>query len=115
MFLLDHSNGKKFGSEDAWLVLMIAVPGLFIVLGSFLQTAYRTVWPAALVWLGSGAALWFIGLVSQFLFGYIGDRIALRMVYADLALLMITVTTSLLNAFVEWVLYLNKTRVGQVS
>jgi hypothetical protein len=109
MFLIDHSNG----SDAVWLMLMIVAPGIFVAVGSFLQAAYRKVWPAALVLLGSAVVLWFIGLGAQFIFGYIGDGFALHAVYADLVLLVVTVAASLMNAIVDLVLHFSKTGVEQ--
>ena len=98
MFLMDHSNGKKFESSDVWLMLLIVAPGIFVGVGSLLQAAYRKVWPAALVLIGSAVALWPIGVGAQFIFGYVGDRFALHLVYADMVLLSIAVGASLVNA-----------------
>ena len=102
MFLLDHSKGQKFESEEVWFILMIAGPGILVALGSFLQAACRKVWPVAIVLLGSLAASWFIGAVANFLFAYTGDRFALKVVYLYLVLLMTTIAASIINAVVQF-------------
>jgi hypothetical protein len=112
MYLVDHSNGKKFASTEVWLMLLIVAPGVFVAFGSLLQAA-RKVWPFALVLLGSVVALWFIGLGAQLAFGMAGDRFALHAVYADVVLLFITVAASILNAVLELVGYFSKIGVEE--
>jgi hypothetical protein len=81
---------------------MIVGPGLCMAGGGFLQATYRWVWPAGLVLLASAVAAYF-GLGVWFMFGYIGYKSTLPMVYVYLGLIPVTMAVSLANAIAEMV------------
>lgn len=92
---------------------MIVAPGLSMAVGSFLQAAYRWVWPAGLVLLASGMAAYF-GIGVWFMFGYIGYKSTLPLVYVYMGLVTVTPAISLANAIAEMVLRFSDKRAAQI-
>ena len=112
--LIDQSNGKKFDSDEAFFLLFVVGPGVFVVLGSLGQVVYRRVWPLALVLIGGGAILWVVVLAVGSLLAYYGPTSDLRLVRADIVFLLITLAASLWNAIIELALRFSNTGGEQI-
>jgi hypothetical protein len=108
VFVVDDLTGKKLDSREVWFMLLFATPQVLVVVGSFLQSAYRKAWPAALVLLGTVGAICFVVLAAQFAFAYYADTLALRLLRMDLVLIIITAATSQVNAGFAFVLRLSE-------
>jgi hypothetical protein len=114
IFLLPPTYGKTFDSHEAEFCLEIAGPGLCMAIGGFLQATYRWAWPAGLV-LPAGAVAAFFGFFLWFMFGYIGYKSTLPLVYTYLGLIPVTMAISLINAITEMVRLFPETGAEQVG
>jgi hypothetical protein len=101
ILLLDWSNGFKPDSGDIGPFLMFVGPGMVLAIGSLIQTIFHKLWAVPLVIVSALVNTGFTGVNMLFLFAYTGDKWGLRAVFADIFLVVITVTIALMVAFPE--------------
>ncbi len=88
-------------STHLFAFMILVVPGLFVAVGSYLQTVHRKPWAVGLVVMGSVGALIFVGINAYFAFGYTGNKWGLRAVFTDLVVVAFTLGVALLNVLVS--------------
>lgn len=89
-------------SSYDWFFLILVGPGILIVLGAFLQMFYRKPWVFIFILIGGVCNLVFVGLNIHFLFVYMGEKRGLLRVYADLAVMALTLGMAFLNIFADY-------------
>jgi ABC-type Fe3+ transport system permease subunit len=88
-------------STHLFVFMILVVPGMFVAVGSYLQTVHRKPWAVGLVLIGSVAALMFVGINAYIAFGYSGNKWGLRAVFTDLVAVASTLGVALINVFVS--------------
>ena len=99
--LLAWSTGFKSASDDVVPFLILAAPGLVVVIGSCIQSIFNKLWALVLVFVGGVLTLFVTVPRAYFFFGYTGNVWGLRVVFADVFLLVVTATTSLIVVFLH--------------
>src|SRR5438132_8221239 len=79
-FLWTPADKRKFDSNEAWFVLLMVGPSLFLLVAGFLQATFRWVWPVVLVLLANSVTA-YVGLVLWWLFAWSGHASSLPMLY----------------------------------
>jgi len=90
LFLMDVSTRGRPDSSDIVPFLMLVAPGFVVALGCYLQSIHRKPWAFGVALIGMLGTLIVMGINARFVFGYIGDHLGLRVVWADLLALGIT-------------------------
>ena len=112
-FLWTPADKRKFDSNEAWFVLLMVGPSLFLLVAGFLQATFRWVWPVVLVLLASSVTA-YVGLVLWWLFTWSGHASSLPMLYVYLIVFLLTVAASVMNAIMELVLRFSNTGAEQI-
>lgn len=76
------------GQTMITVFLILAVPGLVIAIGTYLQAMHHKNWALALIFIAGGCNLILMGLNARFAFAYSGDSWGQGAVFLDLALVL---------------------------
>ena len=79
--------------------IVFVVPGVLVLVGSYLQIARRERWALALVLVGAVSVFPCVGYIAYFMFGYTADTNGLYIVYTDLLVVTFIIGVSIVNAF----------------
>jgi|GEM_PF-3775738 len=93
---------RKFDTVEAWVILLMVGPGIWLLVAGLLQATYRWVWPVVLV-LVVGSVAAYVGLLVLGLYEYHRHESSLFVVYVYLIALLLTVAASVVNAILELV------------
>jgi hypothetical protein len=99
IWLWDMALGSKAERSEVVLIFsMLALPGLIVAIGSYLQTIYYKTWALVLVCVGGVGAAAFVGINVFFLYAYTGSTWGMRAVAADLCLIALVLPLAITNA-----------------
>jgi hypothetical protein len=88
------------GESASLSFLMLVVPGFVVGVGCYLQTAYRKLWPIALIFIGGVFNLIFTFAIAS-VFAYSGDRLGLIVVWADFGIVVFTLVAAFVHALMD--------------
>lgn len=81
--------------------MMLAVPGLCVLVGSYVHSLHRKQWAAAMVVIGGAVVLFVMGINARLAFILAGDIWGQYTIYVDLILVIITIGTAVTNMVVS--------------
>jgi hypothetical protein len=87
-------------SDQAVVFVMLAVPGLCVLVGSYVHSLHRKHWAAALAVIGGAVTLFVMGINARLAFILSGDIWGQYTIYMDLILVIITIGTAVTNIVV---------------
>jgi hypothetical protein len=80
--------------------IMLAVPGLCVLVGSYVHSLHRKHWAAALAVIGGAVTLFVMGINARLAFILSGDIWGQYTIYMDLILVIITIGAAVTNMVV---------------